>query len=120
MIRKIATVAVYVDDQQAAVDFWTDKVGFEVKRNEPMGPEASWVEVAPKGADSCLVLYPKKMMPNHAEMKPSIVFECVNIQQTFEEMKAKGVTFLEGLKVMEWGTFARFTDLDGNEFLLKD
>lgn len=119
MIRHIATAAVYVDDQQAAVDFWTDKVGFEVRRNQPMGPQANWIEVGPKGAETCLVLYPKSMMPNWAELKPSIVFECSNIQQTFEEMKAKGVTFIEGLEVMQWGTYARFRDVDGYEYLLK-
>lgn len=119
MIRHIATAAIYVEDQQAALEFWTDKAGFEVRQNHPMGPTANWIEVGPKGAETCLVLYPKSMMPNWTEMKPSIVFECSNIQQTYEEMKAKGVTFLGDLEVMQWGTYARFTDTDGNEFLLK-
>ncbi len=119
MIKQIATVGVYVEDQQAAVSFWTEKVGFEVRRNQPMGPEASWIEVGPKGAQTCLVIYPKKLMPNWAELKPSIVFECDDIHGTYEQMKANGVTFLEELKTMQWGTYARFADLDGNEFLLK-
>ena len=40
MIQKIATAAVYVEDQQKALAFWTDQVGFEVHREMPMGPDA--------------------------------------------------------------------------------
>lgn len=36
MITKIATVAVYVDDQQKAKTFWTEKAGFELIRETPM------------------------------------------------------------------------------------
>jgi lactoylglutathione lyase len=43
MISSIATVAVYVDDQQKAKDFWTNKVGFEVYAEFPMGPNAHWL-----------------------------------------------------------------------------
>lgn len=49
MIKQIGTVAVYVEDQQKAKQFWTEKVGFDIAADHPMGPEASWLEVAPKG-----------------------------------------------------------------------
>jgi hypothetical protein len=58
MIRKIATAAVYIEDQQSAVQFWTKQVGFEVRRERPMGPNARWIEVGPPGADSILAAYP--------------------------------------------------------------
>lgn len=119
MIKRIATVTVYVENQQEALRFWTEQVGFEVRRNQAMGPEAFWLEVAPAGAESCLVIYPKKLMPNWNELKPSIVFECTEFQETYEGMVARGVKFLEEPKTMPWGTFVRFQDPDGNEFLLK-
>jgi hypothetical protein len=75
MITKIATAALYVDDQQKAVEFWTKQVGYVIHREKPMGPQASWIELGPAGAESCLVLYPKSMMEDWAERKPSIVFE---------------------------------------------
>jgi lactoylglutathione lyase len=40
MITRIATVAVYVEDQQAALKFWTEQVGFVVHRQEQMTPQA--------------------------------------------------------------------------------
>jgi lactoylglutathione lyase len=119
MIKQIATVALYVADQAAAKRFWTEQVGFELVAEHPMGPNATWLEVAPPGAQSRLVLYPKQMMPNWAEMKPSIVFECEDIQGTFAAMKSRGVTFIEEPKTMPWGSYARFQDIDGNEFVIK-
>ncbi|MBW5446902.1 VOC family protein [Cohnella sp. CFH 77786] len=119
MITQIGTVAVYVDDQQKAKTFWTEKAGFELRRETPMTPEASWIEVAPPGAQSCLVIYPKMMMAASEEMKASIVFLCDDIQGTFERMKSAGVKFLEEPNAMPWGTYARFQDEDGNEFILK-
>lgn len=119
MIKQIATVGVYVESQERALEFWTARVGFELRRNQPMGPGASWLEVAPPGAQSCLVLYPRALMATWAEHKPAIVFECEDIRGTAERMAANGVKFTEEPKEMSWGTFAKFVDLDGNEFILK-
>ncbi|AIE59048.1 VOC family protein [Bacillus methanolicus] len=119
MITKIATAAVYVEDQQKAKAFWTEKVGFEVFRETPMGPGGSWLEVGPKGAETALVLYPKAMMKGWEQMKPSIVFVCDDIQSTYEKMKANGVQFEGEPKQMQWGTFVTFLDEDGNTFVLK-
>ena len=34
MIKKISTVGVYVDDQDTALKFWTEKLGFELRRTK--------------------------------------------------------------------------------------
>jgi lactoylglutathione lyase len=119
MITKIATSAVYVADQQKAKTFWVEKVGFDLIRETPMGPDGAWLEVAPKGAASALVLYPRAMMKGWETMTPSIVFECDDIAATFERMKNKGVKFEGEPKTMQWGTFAQFYDEDGYMYVLK-
>ncbi|PLR99838.1 VOC family protein [Bacillus sp. T33-2] len=119
MIKRIATVGVYVEDQQKAKTFWTEKVGFIVKAERQMGPNAYWLEVAPEGAETALVIYPRSMMKNWEELQPSIVFECENIEAVYEKMKQNGVEFEDELKAMQWGTFATFKDEDGNSFLIK-
>jgi lactoylglutathione lyase len=48
MITQIHTASTYVENQQEALKFWIEKVGFEVKANYPMTPEANWIELAPK------------------------------------------------------------------------
>ena len=37
MIQRIATVAVYVEDQEKALEFWRERMGFEVRAQQPMG-----------------------------------------------------------------------------------
>jgi predicted enzyme related to lactoylglutathione lyase len=119
MINKIASVSIYVEDQQKALRFWTDGVGFEAVRNQPMGPQASWIEVGLAGTQTSLVIFPRQMMPNWNELKPSLVFECEDIRATYEEMSARGIEFVDPPQAMAWGSFAKFRDPDGNEFLLK-
>lgn len=109
-----------MDDQQKAVEFWTKQVGFEVHSEKPMGPNARWIEVGPKGAESCLVIYPKTMMEDWAERKPSIVFACDNVQKTYEEMTSRGVQFTQEPKQFPWGMFAIFLDVDSNWFGLRE
>lgn len=118
MITKIATAAVCVEDQQKAKAFWTEKVGFDVFAEREMVPGSYWLEVGPKGAETALVIYPKSMMKNWAELKPSIVFVTDDIKGTYQTMKNNGVEFEGELNEMQWGTFASFKDEDGNSFLL--
>jgi lactoylglutathione lyase len=119
MINKMATVALYVEDQEMAVDFWTKCVGFEVRTRRPLGAMGSWIEIAPPGAGSCLVLYPKVLLPDWAHRKPSIVFECDDVHATVASMKARGVTFSQEPKTMQWGPFAAFLDSEGCEHGLR-
>jgi lactoylglutathione lyase len=119
MITAIATAAVYVADQAKSLHFWTEQVGFVVHRTESMGPQGAWIEVGPSEAASCLVLYPKGMMTDWSERKPSIVFSCGDIHRTYAEMIGRGVQFSQPPHKMAWSDFAIFEDLDGNSFGLR-
>ena len=116
MIGPIKTVGVYVEDQDRAVAFYVEKLGFEVRRRLPMGPNARWVEVAPPGALTCLVLYPRAMMANWAELKPSIVFHCPDVEAACRKLESAGVRVTMPPTPLPWGKFAKFADPDGNEF----
>jgi predicted enzyme related to lactoylglutathione lyase len=120
MITAIATAAVYVEDQERALRFWTERVGFVVHQTHSMGPAGSWIEVGPAGAASCLVLYPRAMMQDWAERKPSIVFSCDDIDRTHQEMADCGVPFSQPPRDMPWGKFAIFEDFDGNWYGLRE
>lgn len=117
---KIATAAVYVENQERALKFWTEQVGFVVHRRQPMGPAGDWIEVGPEGAESCLVIYPRAMMEDWAQRKPSIVFECDDITKRHAEMAARGVQFTQPPKEMPWGPFAIFLDTEGNWYGLRE
>ena len=127
MITQVATVSIYVENQQESLNFWTNKIGFEVKVNHPMGPHVNWIELGPpsslhpEGTQTCcaIVIYPRSLMQNWKELKPSIIFLCDDFDKTYKELKSKGVDFVEDPKRMAWGAYAKFLDIDGNEFLLK-
>jgi uncharacterized glyoxalase superfamily protein PhnB len=96
-----------------------NKVGFEVRAEFSMGPGASWLEVCAKDAETALVIYPKSMMTNWAELRPSIVFTCEDIHQVHHDLTGKGVEFTMNPTEMQFGIFAQFKDEDGNIFGLK-
>lgn len=116
MIGPVKTVGIYVEDQEKAVEFYAQKFGFELRRSVRLTPEANWVEVSPPGAETCLVLYPKAMMTNWAELKPSVVFHCADVEATCRRLESAGVELKMQPTKMGWGTFAMFVDLDGNQF----
>ena len=105
MIKQIATVGLYVEDQPAAEKFWQEKIGFEVKNKKEMGNGLYWLEVAPPGAETALVVFPKKLMPNYAELKPSIVFNTSDIEATCATLKQNGVAFYLGNFEVQLVTF---------------
>jgi lactoylglutathione lyase len=84
-----------------------------------MGNGLYWLEVAPAGAQSRLVLYPKSLMNDWSERKPSIVFECEDVDRIYQEVKSRGVEVGGPPTNMKWGKFGSFKDLDGNEFGFK-
>ena len=65
MIRRIATAAVYVADQAAALRFWTEQAGFEEKRRLPMGPAGG---LRPVGIDRGMVVPPSFLEPLPADL----------------------------------------------------
>lgn len=107
MITHANTVAVYVSSQQDALRCYTEKLGFEVRRNAPMGPGGNWIELAPHGAQSRIVIYPRAMMKGWEALKPSIVLGCADAQATYRELSARGVRFTQAPKKMPWGTFPK-------------
>ncbi len=115
-IGPIKTVSVYVDDQERAAAFYVEKLGFEVRRRLPMGPNAHWIEVAPAGAQTSLVLYPKGLMPNWQELRALVVFHCPDVEAEVRRLEPLGVKITMPPTALPWGTFAKFADPDGNEF----
>ena len=104
MITRVSSVGVQAGDLDRAIDFYVEKLGFEKRRDQPMGPDARWVEVAPAGAETVVVPF-----------TPGLVFACDDLQATFEELRGRGVQFTEEPSEQSWGRWAQFRDPPGNE-----
>jgi lactoylglutathione lyase len=118
-IAHIATTAVYVEDTDRALDFWTRRVGFEKRRDDPMDGSTRWVEVAPPGSATCLVLFPRASMPDWAERKPSVVLRCDDVDAAYRALTSNGVRFEGPPQDLPFGRFATFLDTEGNQFGLR-
>ncbi|MGN6568119.1 MAG: VOC family protein [Flavipsychrobacter sp.] len=131
MISKITHSAVYVLDQSSAFDFYVNKLGFEVRVDVPMGPNARWLTVGPKEQpDFELVLMPIMEGMHGKEITEQIaslvkkgamtgaVMECEDIYATYEELKAKGVEFTKPPTQEFYKLEAIFKDDSGNWFSL--
>jgi predicted enzyme related to lactoylglutathione lyase len=119
MITKARSVGIYVTDQQRALDFYTQKLGFQLLQDQPMGPEMSaarWIVVAPPGAETPFVLFTPPGSESRIGGFHNVVFDTDDIQATYETLRTKGVEFSEAPAQMPWGWWAQFKDPDGNEF----
>ena len=120
MFGAIKTVGIYVSDPERSIDFYVSALGFEVRRRMEMGAGAEWIEVAPPGAETCLVIYPRELMPDWAERKPSLVFYCADVAGTVAHLEASGVKIAMPPADLPWGTFAAIEDPDANWLGLTD
>lgn len=121
MISHIGTVNVFVSDQDKAVDFYVNTLGFELREDQRFGP-VRWVEVAPAGSQTRIVLCTKDF-PVYEEGKigrfTDLQLLTDDIEATHEELVRRGVHFTRAPEQMPFGgANAAFQDLDGNEFLL--
>ncbi len=100
MITTIATISVFVEDQDRAKTFYTEKLGMELVNDSEMVPGAPmrWITVAPKGSKTVLTLFPIGEHWEHyreAMGKPQcFTLHCEDIHETYRELKEKGVQFL--------------------------
>ena len=121
MITKAKTVGVYVSDQDRALGFYVNTLGFEKLRDEPMGPDARWIEVAPAGAQTRLVLFTPPGQEDRIGTFANVIFECDDMQATYQELRSRGVEFSQDPVEQPWGPtspkmWAQFKDVDGNDF----
>jgi predicted enzyme related to lactoylglutathione lyase len=112
VLKRIKFTTVYVEDQDRALDFYTAKLGLRVFTDQPMGPDARWIELEVPGAETKLVLWKQKdFTPGPM---PAVVFVAPNVQKAYEELKAKGVEFLQPPTKQQWGESAMLKDSEGN------
>ncbi len=122
MITRVRKVIVPVDDQQAALDFWTTSMGFVVVRDDRYGDER-WIEVKPPDQDLLLVLSPRlpgeprRTVPDRLPHS-DLFFDCADIAQTYEELSTRGVRFPAPPARQHFGWWALFEDHEGTRYAL--
>jgi catechol 2,3-dioxygenase-like lactoylglutathione lyase family enzyme len=118
-ITHLQLISLPVADQDRARQFYVDVLGFDLVRDNPMGPDMRWVQVAPKGGQTSitLVTWFPTMPPGSVK---GTVLETDDLDGDVAALTARGVRFDGGIQDQPWGRFATFDDPDGNGIVLQE
>ncbi|GAE32882.1 VOC family protein [Halalkalibacter hemicellulosilyticus] len=124
MFSKIGQIMLYVNNQDKAVNFWTEKLGFTVIAEENNGQGMRWIEIAPKKeAETTIILHSKefvaKMSPGLNLDTPSLMFFSENLEQLHSDLTKKEITVGEIVN-MPSGRVFNFADNEENYFAVME
>jgi catechol 2,3-dioxygenase-like lactoylglutathione lyase family enzyme len=132
MIQRQSHATIYVIDQEEAIEFYRDTLGFEVRTDMPMTDDLRWVTLSPKGQPDLEIIL-MQIAPGPAfgaetaeEMKALVrrgalgigVFETDDIHGDYERLSRQGVEFVSPPKEQFYGIEAVVRDNSGNWFSL--
>jgi catechol 2,3-dioxygenase-like lactoylglutathione lyase family enzyme len=123
-LGKVSHVTVYVKDQQAALDFYRDKLGFDVVADmtTSMGENTMrWVTVRPQGGDGPeIALWPgtPQMGAERIGGNTGVTLYFGDLDATYSDLSSKGVNFTMPPGEVPWGRHAMVADQDGNQLYI--
>jgi predicted enzyme related to lactoylglutathione lyase len=118
MIKSIKLIGIPVQDQSRALDFYTEKLGFTIITDQPFDKKQRWLELRIPKAETRIALFTPPGHENRIGSFTGVSFDCDDIDATYAELSAKGVSFKGPPEKQSWGTFAKFEDSEGNSFVL--
>ena len=119
MINYIKFSELPVYDQDRAIAFYTEILGFRVKQDSSYKPGWRWVELAIPGAETRIRLIPKTAEQD--DSVPSLVLVDDDVPETYEELRMKGVLFTQTPSPAPWRSteiYALFKDSESNTILI--
>jgi catechol 2,3-dioxygenase-like lactoylglutathione lyase family enzyme len=118
-ITQVQLLSMPVTDQDRARDFYVDTLGFDLVRDNHMGPAQRWVQVAPKGGQTSitLVTWFETMPPGSLR---GLVLETDDLDGDVAALTARGLAVDGGIQDQPWGRFVTFSDPDGNGIVLQE
>jgi predicted enzyme related to lactoylglutathione lyase len=130
----IANTQLWVHDQDEALAFYTDKLGWEVRADVTMAEmgDFRWLTVGPVGQEDFSVVL--MAVPGQPVMEPetreqvldlaakgfagTVFLSTDDVRSDYEQLKARGVEFSEQPEERPYGIDAGFHDPSGNSFRL--
>ena len=118
MIKGVKFVSIPLSDQDRALAFYTDKLGFRILTDKPFDGKQRWIELSIRGAETGVVLFTADAHKDRIGTFSDISFHCQDLQKTNEELVLQGVEFAGPPQKQPWGSFVIGKDPDGNQFVL--
>jgi predicted enzyme related to lactoylglutathione lyase len=118
MITQVKFVGIPTSDQDRALKFYTEKLGFEVSTDQVFNEKQRWIELRIANSQTRVVLF----TPDGHENRIGTFFNgslaCDDVSATYRQLSARGVEFVSAPEKQPWGEFAIFKDPHGNQFVL--
>jgi catechol 2,3-dioxygenase-like lactoylglutathione lyase family enzyme len=132
MLKQLTHVQVWVNDQDEALAFYTEKLGMEVREDVTV-PEMGnfrWLSVGVPGQDDVAITLMAIPGPPVFEEETrrqiqalmskgasgGLFFSTDDVQKAYEELKSRGVEFAQEPTEQPYGIDAGFRDASGNHF----
>jgi catechol 2,3-dioxygenase-like lactoylglutathione lyase family enzyme len=91
-LTRLSAVIIPVADQDAALDFYTEKLGLEKRADVPMTPDGGrWIEVAPAGAETPIALCPPGPSMESGDRETGIGLYTEDVDAYHAQLKDAGV-----------------------------
>jgi predicted enzyme related to lactoylglutathione lyase len=118
MIKRIKFLGIPVRDQDQALKFYTEKLGFRILTDQQFSENQRWIELSIPGADTGIVLFTPEGHQDRIGTFVNTSWEVDNVEKTFTELQNKGVEFAGPPQKQPWGTFVIMKDSEGNQIVL--
>jgi lactoylglutathione lyase len=123
MIQKIGYVTYLVHDYDEAIEFFVEKLGFQIMSDTDLGDGKRWILIAPSARNEiCLLLAKassstqKDLVGNQTGGRVFLFLHTDDFWRDYEKMISKGIAFKEQPRTESYGTVAVFEDLYGNKW----
>ena len=118
MIVGVKFVSVPTHDQDRALAFYTEKLGFRLITDQPFGPDRRWIELGIGNSETRFVLFTPPGKEGTAGGRFDGALACDDVEATWRQLTARGVEFEAPPSKAPWGEFAVMLDSEGNRFVL--
>jgi len=122
MRQSLAHIALVVSDYDEAIDFYTEKLGFELVEDTYIpDQDKRWVRVAPRNGNNAAIVLAKASTPeqmaivgNQAGGRVFLFLVTDDFWRDYNNYLARGINFVREPVEHDYGTVAVFEDLYGN------
>ncbi len=118
MIKRIKFLGIPVKDQDRALRFYTEKLGFRILTDQEFSETQRWIELSIPGADTGISLFTPEGHQDRVGTFLNSSWEVDDLEKTYSELLARGVEFAGPPQKQPWGTFVVMKDSEGNQIVL--
>ncbi|TNE54146.1 MAG: VOC family protein [Bacteroidetes bacterium] len=121
MRQKLAHIALLVDDYDRAIQYYTEKLNFELIEDSKLSDTKRWVLVAPPGSDGCQLLlaqakdeHQRSFIGNQSGGRVFLFLHTDDFERDYQNLIRHEIRIVRQPVLEEWGKVAVFQDIYGN------